>query len=145
MEPTKTNKQINELIRGAKSAHEAYGEAIDKVSDRKELDKLQSMRKDHREAFETFRSMGFSFEGKSEADSGAWGTFTQSVMKTPRVFGDKATLKALKTGEELGKKQYERALEKDDLPAQVKIVLKEKLIPTQERHIREIDQILDAA
>ena len=83
---------------------------------------------------------GISFS----SDSGAWGSWAKVVTGSAKMLGEKAALKALKEGEEHGLKQYKDALDSDDLPVEVRTVIKQDFIPSQQNHINIIDNLMKA-
>jgi hypothetical protein len=56
------------------------------------------------------------------------------------LFGDTASLKALKEGEEHGLKDYNEAV--NDVDATSAQFIRNQLIPAQQRHINLLDQLI---
>ena len=67
--------------------------------------------------------------------------WAKTVQGTMSLFGDTASLKALKEGEEHGLKDYQEAL--DDVDANSAQLIQNQLIPAQQRHINLLDQLIN--
>jgi len=102
--------ELDQLLRGELSAIDTYRQALDRNRDQYGGDarfaELEQMLRDHEQAAAQLRNMIRSMGGTELDDSGAWGTWANTVMGTAKLFGDKAALKALKEGEESGIKDY---------------------------------------
>ena len=81
--------------------------------------------------------------GEASDSSGPWGVWAKFTQGTANLFGDSASLKALKEGEEHGLKDYQRGL--DDLDATSAELVLNQLIPAQEKHVSLLDQLISAA
>jgi hypothetical protein len=136
-----TDSKLNDLIRGELAAVKSYDTALSKINDERERQTLSTFKSDHERAVSTLRRFSDS-EIRSEEDSGAWGTFTQSFTSGASLFGDKAAMSALKTGEEHGINDYKRALDDDSIDMQLKEVIRTELLPNQERHINTINSFM---
>jgi uncharacterized protein (TIGR02284 family) len=142
-------RQLNSLLRGEISAAETYRMAIDKVQDSDDAavasntSILQQMQEDHGRAAQALRERIRQLGGEPADSSGAWGTWAQTVQGTMNLFGDTSALKGLKEGEEHGLKDYREAL--DDVDASTASVVRNELIPAQQRHISMLDQLINAA
>lgn len=137
---------LNKVLRGELSAIETYRQALDKnrqqyANDAK-FQQLTQMLRDHQQAAEQLRDYIVRMGGTPSTDSGAWGTWSQAVMGTAKLFGDKAALKALKEGEESGLKDYRDLLGNDSVPGDVRN-LASSLMSRKERHVQEIDRLMN--
>lgn len=132
---------IDSLLRGELSAVEAYNQVIAKVSDKAEVSKLQAFKQDHEKSVTTLRRFANSEVVADAQDSGPWGVFVKAFTGTASVFGDKAALAALKTGESHGAMEYERALKDDSISAELKNIIRAELLPCQQKHIAAIETI----
>ena len=105
---------LNRLLRDELSAVETYRQALDKNRDEYGNDarfqQLAAMLHDHEQAATQLRSMIAHLGGTPSDDSGAWGTWANTVMGTATLFGDKSALKSLKEGEQSGIEDYEKLL-----------------------------------
>src|SRR5262249_42745798 len=109
-ETDQTTDSLNSLLRGGLSAAETYQPALAKVGQAPGADELRRIHKEHVEAANTLRKHVHGEGGKPDQGSGAWGAFAKAVEGTAKLFGNTAALKALKTGEEKGIRDYESAL-----------------------------------
>lgn len=142
LRPEATDR-LNELIRGERSAVETYQQAFEKVGGDPRVRELRPMVSDHEQAIRLLTDKVHSCGGEASTDSGAWGTWAETVMGTAKLFGDKAALSALKRGEEHGLKQYQDALQDEALDDSCRSIIRNQLVPQQEAHVRTLDRILD--
>lgn len=144
---TETNT-LNSLLRGEMSAIETYRQAIDKLGDDPHdpwIEELRAIQRDHRDAADALWHHIELHGGKPSEDSGPWGAFAKAIEGTAQLLGNllgnKAALKALKEGEEHGLKDYEEALQDEDLPADCEAILR-GLLPRQRAHIAAVDRLM---
>ena len=138
---------LNKCLRGELSAIETYRQALDKnrqqyANDAK-FQQLTQMLRDHQDAAERLRECIQRMGGTPSTDSGAWGTWSQTVMGTAKLFGDKAALKALKEGEESGVKDYRDLLDDGSVPGDVK-TLASSMLSREQQHVQEIDRLMSS-
>lgn len=139
-------KQVDELIRGELSAVKSIDAILGKINDQKEKGELYSIRQDHFVAVDKlsrFAGAGVKkdFEGTGTT-GGPWASFASAFTGGASFFGDKAALKALKVGEEHGLNEYKEAIKEQGIDQQLKRVIQNDLLPTQERHIQVINRYL---
>ena len=91
-------------------------------------------------ACQALRSRIRELGGEASDSSGAWGAWAKIVEGTANLFGDQASLKALKEGEEHGLKDYQEAL--DDVDSASASFIESELIPAQQRHIMQLDLMM---
>jgi uncharacterized protein (TIGR02284 family) len=139
----KTQDVLNKLLRGEMSAVETYRQALEKVGDEPGAVQLTSFYRDHSEAVALLRDQIRSAGGEPSQSSGPWGSFAKAVQGVAKLFGDDATLKALKEGEEHGLKDYEEAIQDPNVPTNVKRVIQEQLLPNQEQHVAVLDRLIE--
>ena len=136
-------RQLNSFLRGEISAAETYRMAIDKVADSNtnaaNAGLLREIQEEHGRAAQGLRDRIRELGGEASDSSGAWVKFTQG---TANLFGDTASLKSLKEGEEHGLKDYEEGV--DDIDATSAELVSNQLIPAQQRHIALLDQLINA-
>ncbi|HEY1325594.1 MAG TPA: DUF2382 domain-containing protein [Casimicrobiaceae bacterium] len=138
---------LNGLLRGELSAIETYRQALDKNRDQYGQDarfgQLEQMMRDHEQAASQLRTLIRQAGGSETRDSGAWGTWANTVMGTARLFGDKAALKALKEGEESGIDDYRECID-GGVPQEMKNALM-SIVSKAQQHVSELDRLIDAA
>ena len=138
--------QLNSLLRGEISAAETYRMAIDKVADSDNAANaglLREIQEEHGRAAQGLRDRIQELGGEASDSSGAWGVWAKTVQGTMNLFGDSASLKALKEGEEHGLKDYQEAV--DDVDPSSAQLIQNQLIPAQQRHINLLDQLMSSA
>ena len=134
--------QLNELLRGEISAAETYRMAIDKAADSTHSNAglLRGIQEEHGRAAQGIRARIRELGGEATDSSGAWGVWAKTVQGTMNIFGDEASLKALKEGEEHGLREYrDAAAQVDSASAQL---INNQMIPSQERHISVLEQLM---
>ena len=136
-------KQIDELIRSELSAVKSIDAILGKINNRAEKDQLYSIRQDHVHAVDKLRPFaGAEFSESAQLTSGPWGAFASAFTGGASFFGDKAALKALKVGEEHGVNEYREVIKAKGLDQNVKRLIETDLLPTQEKHLRTIENYL---
>ncbi|RYZ60557.1 MAG: DUF2383 domain-containing protein [Proteobacteria bacterium] len=134
---------LNRLLRGELSAVETYEQALETVSDQRALSELERISGEHHQAVGLLREQIRQFGGIADEGSGAWGLFAQAVEGTARVFGDTASLKVLKEGEEHGLKEYQAIMDDPDLLPEFKSLLTERLQLRQKEHIEALNRCME--
>jgi len=139
-------RQLNSFLRGEISAAETYRMAIDKAGDSDKnaanIGLLRGIQEEHGRAAQAIRDRIRELGGEPSDSSGAWGAWAKFTQGTANLFGDTASLKALKEGEEHGLKDYEEGL--DDIDATSAELVQNQLLPAQQRHIALLDQLINA-
>jgi rubrerythrin len=140
--------ELNQCLKSELSSIETYQQALEKqrthYGKEPSFQRLTQIMTDHQEAAEKLRTMIRSHGDTPVETSGAWGTWSKTVMGAAKLFGDKTALKALKEGEESGLKEYRSIVDHAEAPADVKSTLS-ALASRQQEHIRELDRMIDAA
>ena len=137
-------KQLNSFLRGEISAAETYRMAIDKVSGSEHASAvglISDIQEEHGRAAQSLRNRIRELGGEAADSSGAWGTWAKVVTGVANIFGDAASLKALKEGEEHGLKDYQEGL--DDIDATSADLVQNQLIPAQQKHIGLLNGLID--
>ena len=143
MERNKAAEKLNELLAGEISAIETYEQALHKVGDEEEAKEIRRIRSEHVAAADSLRAQIEQLGSTPTTSSGPWGSWAKTVTGTAKLFGDTAAVKALKEGEEHGRKQYEDAIGAPHLPPGSKKLIHEVLLPQQHEHITVLDRIID--
>jgi bacterioferritin (cytochrome b1) len=136
-------EQLNSLLRGEIAAAETYRMAIDKFSQSShssDVGLLQGIQEEHSRAAQTIRDRIRELDGEASDASGAWGVWAKLVQGLADMVGDTSSLKALKEGEEHGLKDYQAALDRVDSTSRQ--LMQNQCIPSQERHIGVLDQLI---
>jgi uncharacterized protein (TIGR02284 family) len=135
----KSIDQLNSFLRGELSAVETYRQALEKVKDAAILNVLRECQDSHSERVRTLTEQVATFGGKPDSGSGAWGTFAKLVEGAATAFGDKTAVAALEEGEDKGLKDYRGDLE--DLDANAKQLVQQRMLPAQERTHQAMSQL----
>jgi hypothetical protein len=107
------------------------------------IDALRQIQEDHRHAAQVIRARIRQLGGEPADSSGAWGAWARFAMSAARVFGAAAVLRSLKEGEESGLTDFRDGLPSVDDASGT--LLQNELIPTLERHVRALDQMIDGS
>jgi uncharacterized protein (TIGR02284 family) len=134
---------LNRLVRGELSAIETYQQALDKMSDAPEATELQAIETEHRNAVRILKDKVLQHGGTPDDSSGAWGTWAKFIEGTARIFGNTAALEALRQGEQHGIKEYERAMDADEVDAECGKLIRHRLLPQAQSHIAVLDRLID--
>jgi len=135
-------RQLNSFLRGEISAAETYRMAIEKASDSNTTNAsiLRDIQAEHGRAAQSLRDRIRELGGEASDSSGAWGSWAKFTTGVANLFGDASALKALKEGEEHGLKDYEEGLDELDLTSSE--LIENQLIPAQQRHLMQLDQLI---
>lgn len=131
----------NRLLRGELSAVETYGQAIDKYAGSPVVGELRRIRSEHSLSATRLSANVRTMGGKPEKDSGAWGLFAQTIQSAANLFGTESAIESLQHGEESGLKDYEAALADDEVMAECKELIREKLLPPVLTHIASLEKL----
>jgi hypothetical protein len=136
-------QQFNLLLRGEISASEIYRMAIDKLikdgQDPSRVATLREIQREHIRAAQVFRKRISELGGVAEDSSGNWGI--KVAMGAAQLFGDSATLHALRDGEEHALKEMGASLEQ--LDADSAELVEKAMMPAQAKHIRRITSLIE--
>jgi uncharacterized protein (TIGR02284 family) len=139
---TQAVDELNHLLRGELAAVETYDQSLPKFEEYPAAaQELRRIRDDHRETAQLLRDHVMKSGGTPSDGSGPWGGFVQAVTGTAKILGPSTTLAALKHGEEHGIKEYEQALEKPELPAECRELIRERLLVRCQEHVANLDSI----
>ncbi|OAH96989.1 hypothetical protein A1353_23680 [Methylomonas methanica] len=138
---------LNKFLKDELSAMETYQQVQAKLSEDAELGESKDLTpifEDHKEAVSSLQTLISQLGGTPSADSGAWGTWAQIVQGGANLLGKEAALQSLQSGEKSGADAYAEALEKTELPVEIRSLIETKLLPAQQAHIRTLDRLLAA-
>lgn len=136
----------NALLRGELSAIETYNQVIEKFGPDAGESTLEGIRADHVANAESLRGLVGECGEKPATSSGPWGSFATTVEGVATLFGESPALMVLQQGEEHGIRQYEKALDDDELSETVKDLIRDTFLPMQREHLVELQRCkMDAA
>ena len=135
--------KLRSLLRGEISAVETLRQALDKFEEDHVKQELRQILDEHRQAVSQLMGMVSQHGGEPDTTSGPWGAWAKLVTGTAKLFGPQTALAALREGEEHGAKEYQEALEDDDVDAECKGIIRTKLLPAQHNHIQRLQRLID--
>lgn len=130
----------NALLRGELSAIETYTQAIEKFPAIAGVNTLEGIRADHVANADSLRKLVRKCCVETATSSGPWGTFATTIEGVATLLGESPALMVLQQGEEHGIRQYEEALDDDDLSEDIKNLIRDTLLPAQRKHLVELEQ-----
>jgi hypothetical protein len=138
---------LDKLLRGELAATETYRQALEKIRDQyghdAKFQQLAQMQRDHEQAAGELRDVIERMGAIPSNDSGAWGTWSNTVMGAARLLGDRAALSALESGEKSGLEDYQDVLKHDRTPDDIRPVLR-ALMGRNQEHIQQLEQMIAA-
>lgn len=137
--------RVGKLLRGEKAAVDAYEDALGHTEAAAPAGRvLRVLLEEHRSSLAALEEAAGQPGRAAEEGAGVWGAFTGAVEKAASWLGDRTALKALKEGEVHGLSEYRTALDDADTPDAVRRLLRDELIPRQERHVGVLDDLIAA-
>lgn len=122
---------LNAFLRGEISAVETYRQALDKVKEPNLQTPLRDCLQSHTTRVSLLSEQIRSIGGSPSEGSGVWGAFAKAVEGSATAFGAKSAIAALEEGEDHGRADYRKDIDKLDTAS--KRVVQERVIPEQER------------
>lgn len=122
---------LNSFLRGEISAVETYRQAIEKVKEPTVKTQLQDCLQSHAQRVSILTDQVRTLGGSPATTSGVWGAFAKAVEGGAKAFGDKAAIAALEEGEDHGKNDYKRDMDK--LDASSRQLVQARVVPEQQR------------
>lgn len=123
--------QLNSYLKGERSAVETYDQAIEKLDDHGIRVQLQQLRDSHQQRVQKILSRITMLGGEAADGSGLWGAFAKLAEGGAAMFGKAAMIATLEEGEDHGKKDYSRDLDK--LSPATRTFVQSELVPEQQR------------
>jgi demethoxyubiquinone hydroxylase (CLK1/Coq7/Cat5 family) len=131
--------QLNSFLRGEISAVETYRQAIEKLSTSPHVMTLRECLRSHEQRVAALTQEIRRLGGQPAASSGVWGAFAKVLEGGAKVFGEKAAIAALEEGEDHGRDDYRRDVDKLSAPA--KQFVQGQLTTEQERTHRSLSAL----
>jgi demethoxyubiquinone hydroxylase (CLK1/Coq7/Cat5 family) len=135
-------KTLNSFLRGEISAVETYRQALDKIETPPVRSALEQCLKSHQTRVNVLKSRISTLGGEVATGSGPWGTFAKLVEGGAKVFGEKSAVAALEEGEDHGRNDYKRDIDK--LDAESRQIVELQVLPEQERTHQEMSTLKKA-
>lgn len=134
-------KTCNSLLRGELSAIETYAKAIEKYPSTVVTPELTRIQSEHRRSATRLEQNVSEMGGSPETGSGAWGVFASAVQSAANLFGTESAIESLQRGEEHGKKNYEDALNSEDVMPACKDMIRTELLPRVCSHVEVLERL----
>lgn len=122
---------LNSFLRGEISAVETYRQALEKVERPQVRTQLQNCMQSHAQRVTALSDQILTLGGSPATGSGVWGSFAKIVEGGAKAFGESAAIAALEEGEDHGRNDYRRDLDK--LDARTKQFIQASIMPEQQR------------
>jgi uncharacterized protein (TIGR02284 family) len=122
---------LNSFLRGEISAVETYRQALEKVEKPQIASQLQDCMQSHKQRVTLLSDQIRTLGGTPSTSSGVWGAFAKAVEAGAKTFGEKAAIAALEEGEDHGRNDYKRDIEK--LDATTRQLIQSRVLPEQQR------------
>jgi uncharacterized protein (TIGR02284 family) len=122
---------LNSFLRGEISAVETYRQALEKVEKAQLASQLQDCMQSHKQRVTLLSEQIRTLGGTPSTSSGVWGAFAKAVEGGATTFGEKAAIAALEEGEDHGRNDYRRDVDK--LDASSRLIIQERVLPEQQR------------
>jgi hypothetical protein len=132
-------------LRGELAAVETYEQALGASNGAPFGHRLRLFHDEHVRAVASLRAALAQYTTDLPTSSGPWGTFAKAVEGAAKLIGNAIALRALKSGEEHGIKEYEHALEDDGIPGIIKTSVLRPLLGDCRSHAAELDGLIAAA
>jgi len=133
MQPTqeKSVDVLNSFLRGELSAVETYRQAIERVEKPELRSQLQDCMQSHAQRVTLLRDQITTLGGAPATSSGVWGAFAKAVEGGAKAFGERAAIAALEEGEDHGRNDYKRDVDK--LEPTTRDLIRSRVMPEQQR------------
>lgn len=140
-----TGGRLDTLVRDELTAVEIYNQALRKVGFLTPGGaELQRIEREHAEAVQLLRERLARRGEEPPRGSGFRGAWSKAMEGTAKIFGNRAAIRVLRAGEKHGLHDYEDALKDSALDAEIKELIRTKLLPRTRAHIPVLDRVLEA-
>lgn len=130
---------LNQILRGEKSAVEAYEQVLEKINEDPEKIRLTEFLNTHRRNVEYWERQVMAEAMEPDSNSGPWGYVVQTFVGAAKLFGNTTTLTALKQGEEHGLNEYKTLIENPEIDEVDKRHVRNVIMPEIEKHLISIE------
>jgi uncharacterized protein (TIGR02284 family) len=114
VKPDQVVNTLNSFLRGEISAVETYRQALTKLHGTACAPIIENNLRSHEQRMNLLTSEVRRLGGTPADSSGMWGTFAKMVEGGAKSLGEKAAIAALEEGEDHGRNDYQRELDKLD-------------------------------
>jgi hypothetical protein len=135
----KSLAQLDSFLRGELSAIGTYQMALSRLAESRHTGALREALTSHERRAELLKSHIRTGGGSPAESSGIWGAFAKLYEGGMAMFGEKAAINALESGEDHGRDDFKRGL--DDLDPVCLDFMQREVLPEQERTHRLISDL----
>ena len=132
----KSLSQLDSFLRGELSAVGTYTMALSRLAESPHSGALREALQSHQKRADQLRQHIRMGGGNPSETSGVWGAFARLYEGGMAMFGEKAAINALESGEDHGIADFKRGL--DDLDSECLAFMQREILPEQERTHRLI-------
>ena len=125
--------ELNDLIALDYDAIAAYGEAVDRLKDPTCKTELRRFMSDHERHVRDLSALVTQMGGTPRTKGDVKQVLTQGMVVIRSITGDKGILKAMKQNEDQTNARYEKAMQMEGLPPDVRSVI-ERNLSDERRH-----------
>jgi hypothetical protein len=126
-----TIDQLNSFLRGELSAAETYRLALDRLEHTEHRGTLVQCSRSHEERARLLTEAILGRGGDPADSSGAWGTLVRMIERSAAAISEKAAIAALEEGEDHGRDDYLRDI--DRLEPSARQLIEFAILPEQRR------------
>jgi uncharacterized protein (TIGR02284 family) len=130
-EKSETVDQLNSFLRGELSATESYRLALDRLERSEHRATLVQCSRSHQERARLLTEAILGRGGEPAQESGAWGSLVRMIEKGATMLGEKAAVAVLEEGEDHGRDDYQRDLDK--LESSARQLIEFTILPEQRK------------
>jgi uncharacterized protein (TIGR02284 family) len=134
-------KRLDDLLAVDIDAVNAYQEAIDRISVSSVQDQLRQFKEDHQRHIRELSECVTRFGEKPREKGDFKGFFLKGFTAVSSMMGDEAALKAMRQNEQITNRSYEKALEEEGLPDDVRAIF-ERGLADEKRHLAVIEEMI---
>lgn len=133
---------LERLVRGERSAVAAYGQVLGLAGVAGSRGTVSRLRREHCSAVRVLVRRMHELGGQPPRTAGAWGALAVAIEGGARVLGTRSALRVLRTGEQKGLRDYERAVQRAALTARTHLLIRDRLIPATRRHVSMLEGLI---
>lgn len=124
-------KYLNSFLKNELAAVETYSQVIHKSKSPDLTNSLTNLQMSHRKRADLLRQKIQALGGRPADSSGIWGGVSKLMQGTSNLFGEKAAVSTLEEGEDRGRDDYKRDMDK--LSPECQRFIQDEIMPEQQR------------
>lgn len=124
-------KYLNSFLKNELTAVETYAQVIEKSKSTDLTSSLTNLQLSHRKRADLLRQKIQSLGGQPADSGGMWGGVAKLMQGSSNLFGEKAAVSTLEEGEDRGRDEYRRDVDK--LSPECQRFIEQEIMPEQLR------------